>query len=122
MVRAVPAGDAAPRPEGSRSTPGPGLDVLGVLSDDTVSQRPGLRAQYGATWPSVFDATGAIKTAYQVIGRPQSYFVDADGILRSIQIGYLTDADFERQFAMISGGRMSAVAERTTPAVEVASA
>ncbi len=41
---------------------------------------------------------------YRVIGRPQSYFVDRNGILRSIQVGYLTDADFERQYAMISGG------------------
>jgi hypothetical protein len=41
--------------------------------------------------------------AYRVLGRPQSYFIDANGILRSIQIGYLTDADFERQFALIAG-------------------
>jgi cytochrome c biogenesis protein CcmG, thiol:disulfide interchange protein DsbE len=81
-----------------------GLQIVGVLSDDTADNGRAFETQYGATWPSVFDADGAIKQAYQVIGRPQSYFVDRNGILRSIQTGYLTDADFERQFAQISGG------------------
>ena len=35
-------------------------------------------------------------------GRPQTYFVDKDGVIRSIQIGELTDADFERQYARIA--------------------
>ena len=83
---------------------GTGLAILGVLSDDTVANGQAFERQYGATWPSVFDANGAIKATYRVLGRPQSYFVDRAGILRSIQIGYLTDADFERQFALISGG------------------
>ena len=40
---------------------------------------------------------------YRVAARPQSYFVDRDGILRAIQVGELTDAEFERQYALISG-------------------
>ena len=36
--------------------------------------------------------------------RPQTYFIDRDGILRSIQIGEVRDADFERQYGLISGG------------------
>jgi cytochrome c biogenesis protein CcmG/thiol:disulfide interchange protein DsbE len=83
---------------------GSGLEILGVLSDDTAANGKAFETTYGATWPSVLDGDGSIKKAYQVIGRPQSYFIDKDGILRSIQIGYLTDADFERQLAMISGG------------------
>ena len=39
------------------------------------------------------------RTAYRVAARPQTYFVDRDGVLRSIQVGELTDADFERQYA-----------------------
>ena len=79
-----------------------GLEILGVLSDDTVARGQAFEQQYGATWPSVFDGDGAIKRDYRVVGRPQSYFVDADGILQSIQIGYLTDADFELKFAKIA--------------------
>jgi cytochrome c biogenesis protein CcmG/thiol:disulfide interchange protein DsbE len=81
-----------------------GLEIVGVLSDDTADNGRAFETKYGATWPSVFDGDGAIKRAYQLIGRPQSYFVDRNGVLQSIQTGYLTDADFERQFAGISGG------------------
>jgi cytochrome c biogenesis protein CcmG/thiol:disulfide interchange protein DsbE len=81
-----------------------GLTILGVLSDDSIANGVQFEQTYGATWRSVFDATGSIKQEYRVVGRPQSYFIDAQGVLRSIQIGYLTDADFERQFALIAGG------------------
>ena len=83
---------------------GSGLVILGVLSDDSVANGVAFEQKYGATWPSIFDANGSIKATYRVVGRPQSYFIDASGVLRSIQIGYLTDADFERKFALIAGG------------------
>ena len=61
-------------------------------------------ADEGATWATVTDPNEAIKNAYRVVARPQSYFIDRDGILRSIQIGEVGDADFERQFDLIKGG------------------
>jgi hypothetical protein len=61
-------------------------------------------AEQGATWATVDDPDGAIKGGYRVFFRPQSYFIDRDGILRSIQAGEVRDADFERQYALISGG------------------
>ncbi|MEA2549957.1 MAG: cytochrome c biosis protein CcmG, thiol:disulfide interchange protein DsbE [Chloroflexota bacterium] len=81
-----------------------GLVIVGVLTDDPVEPARQFTAQYGGTWPTVIDPGAAVKIAYRILGRPQSFFVDRSGILRSIQIGYLTDADFERQFALISGG------------------
>ena len=81
-----------------------GLVIVGVLTDDPVEPARQFAAEFGATWQTVIDPDGSIKRAYRVLARPQSYFVDKDGILRSIQIGYLTDADFERQFGMIAGG------------------
>jgi cytochrome c biogenesis protein CcmG/thiol:disulfide interchange protein DsbE len=79
-----------------------GLVVLGVLTYDPVEAAREFAAQYGGTWQTVVDPGGAIRNAYRVVGRPQSYFVDPNGVLQSIQIGYLTDADFERQFAKIA--------------------
>jgi hypothetical protein len=50
-----------------------------------------------------------------VAARPQTYFIDRDGILRSIQVGALTDAEFERQLAAIVGGEgTSGAAEGAT--------
>jgi cytochrome c biogenesis protein CcmG, thiol:disulfide interchange protein DsbE len=78
-----------------------GLAVVGVLMDDPVEPARQFVAQYHATWPTVIDPGGAIRTAYRIVARPHSWFIDRDGILRSQQIGELTEADFERQFALI---------------------
>jgi cytochrome c biogenesis protein CcmG, thiol:disulfide interchange protein DsbE len=81
-----------------------GLIIVGVLMDDPVEPARAFAAQHGGTWQTVIDAGGAIKAAYRVLLRPQSYFVDRNGNLSTIQFGEVTDADFERQFALISGG------------------
>jgi cytochrome c biogenesis protein CcmG/thiol:disulfide interchange protein DsbE len=81
---------------------GDGLAVVGVLFQDPPDPARAFAAQYAATWPTVVDASKAIATAYRVVARPQSYFVDRNGVLRSIQVGELTAADFERQYREIS--------------------
>lgn len=78
-----------------------GLAFVGVLTDDPPEPARAFIEEYGATWPTVADPDKGIKAAYRVAARPQTYFVDGGGILRSIQIGPMTDADFERQFARI---------------------
>jgi cytochrome c biogenesis protein CcmG/thiol:disulfide interchange protein DsbE len=79
-----------------------GLTVVGVLTDDPVEPARDFVAEYGGQWPTVVDPDKAIKGAYRVVARPQTYFVDRTGVVRSIQIGELTDADFERQYARIA--------------------
>jgi cytochrome c biogenesis protein CcmG/thiol:disulfide interchange protein DsbE len=81
-----------------------GLVVVGVLMSDPPDLARPFVAEQGATWPTVVDPDAAIKTAYRVVARPQTFFIDRDGILRSIQIGEVNDADFERQFSLISAG------------------
>jgi cytochrome c biogenesis protein CcmG, thiol:disulfide interchange protein DsbE len=81
-----------------------GLVVVGILTDDPVDLARTFVSDEQATWQTVIDPGAAIKKAYNVIGRPQTYFVDRSGILRSIQIGWLQDKDFERQYGLISGG------------------
>ena len=80
-----------------------GLEVVGVLMHDPPAPARDFIAEFGASWPTVDDPDGTIRTAYRVAARPQSYFIDGDGILRSIQIGEVREADFERQYALISG-------------------
>lgn len=79
-----------------------GLSVVGVLTDDPPEPARDFVAEYGASWPTVIDPDKALKTSYRVAARPQTYFVDGAGIIRSIQIGELTDADFERQYERIA--------------------
>ena len=79
-----------------------GLAIVGILTDDPPAPARDFVTDFGATWPTVIDPERSIKAAYRVAARPQTYFVDRAGILRSIQVGELTDADFERQYALIS--------------------
>jgi cytochrome c biogenesis protein CcmG/thiol:disulfide interchange protein DsbE len=81
---------------------GDGLEVVGVLTDDPPEPARAFVTEYGAGWPTVIDPERVIKAAYRVAARPQTYFVDGNGIIRSIQIGELTDADFERQYERIA--------------------
>jgi cytochrome c biogenesis protein CcmG/thiol:disulfide interchange protein DsbE len=80
-----------------------GLAVVGVLFRDAIEPAREFVADQGATWPTAADATGAHERSYRVVAPPQTYFIDRDGIVRSIQVGELTEADFERQYAKIAG-------------------
>ncbi len=80
-----------------------GLAIVGGLTYDGPDAAKAFIAQYGATWPTVLDTNGAIRTAYRVAARPQSYFIDRAGILRKIQVGQVTEGDFEADYALISG-------------------
>ena len=84
------------------STPPTGSTVVGVLTDDPVEPARDFVDAVRRDWPTVVDPDKAIKAAYRVAGRPQTYFVDRTGVIRSIQVGELTDADFERQYARIA--------------------
>jgi cytochrome c biogenesis protein CcmG/thiol:disulfide interchange protein DsbE len=83
---------------------GDGLVILGVLNLDPPEPARAFVAQFGATWPTVIDPDQQFARAYRVVGRPQTYFIDADGILRSIQIGEVRKDAFDRQYATIAPG------------------
>jgi cytochrome c biogenesis protein CcmG/thiol:disulfide interchange protein DsbE len=87
---------------------GDGLAIVGVLMYDPAAPARDFIDAYGATWPTVDDPEGSIRAAYRVAARPQTYFIDRNGILRAIQVGQVTDAEFERQYALISGPAASA--------------
>jgi cytochrome c biogenesis protein CcmG/thiol:disulfide interchange protein DsbE len=79
-----------------------GLQIVGVLMYDTPTEARAFVARFAAPWPTVIDPDGVIRTAYQAIARPQTYFIDRGGVLRTIQIGEVVSADFERQYATIA--------------------
>jgi peroxiredoxin len=79
-----------------------GLTIVGVLMFDPPETARDFIADYGATWPTVDDPDGTIRAAYRAAARPQTYFIDAAGIVRSIQVGQTTAEDFERQYAKIA--------------------
>ena len=85
---------------GSHATDG--LAIIGVLMDDPPQPALDFIAEFGATWPTVDDPGGKLRAAYRAVARPQTYFIDGDGIVRAIQVGQTTAADFERLYAKIA--------------------
>ena len=96
-----------------------GLTIVGVLMDDPPAPARDFILEYGATWATVDDPDRAIRTAYRVAARPQSYFIDREGILRSIQVGEMTQAEFDRQYAAIVGSPGGAPASSASTAPPV---
>lgn len=78
------------------------LAIVGILTDDPPEPARRFVTEYGATWPTILDPEEALKRTYRVVARPHTWFVDGDGIVRSMQIGPMRDADFERQYALIA--------------------
>jgi cytochrome c biogenesis protein CcmG/thiol:disulfide interchange protein DsbE len=79
-----------------------GLQVVGVewKNDDADAARAFV-ASHGATWATVVDPDGSRAAAWRAVAPPQTYFIGRDGIIRSRQIGTLTQADLDRQLAAI---------------------
>jgi cytochrome c biogenesis protein CcmG/thiol:disulfide interchange protein DsbE len=70
------------------------MELVGVLYDDTPAEAIGFLARYGdGGWLQVDDPSGSVALAYGVLGPPETFFVDADGIVRAKHFGPLTDAD-----------------------------
>ena len=69
-----------------------GLTMVGVIYQDSPDAARTFAVGHGATWPDVADPAGTIAAAYTVVAPPQTYFIDRTGILRSRQIGQITQA------------------------------
>jgi cytochrome c biogenesis protein CcmG/thiol:disulfide interchange protein DsbE len=82
--------------------PKDGLVMLGVLYKDQPELAQAFLDDFGAAWPTIDDPEGRIARDYRVVAPPQTYFIDADGVLRGIQIGEVRAEDFDTQYAKIA--------------------
>jgi len=79
-----------------------GLVVVGSLYKDDAAPARTFVAEQGATWPTVADPERAIGSAWKVLGPPQTFFVDGEGIIREVQVGQVRDAaELDRLLATI---------------------
>jgi cytochrome c biogenesis protein CcmG/thiol:disulfide interchange protein DsbE len=69
-----------------------GLVVVGALYKDDADPARAFAAGQGATWPTVADPERTIGAAWKVLGPPQTFFVDREGIIRDVQVGQVRDA------------------------------
>jgi cytochrome c biogenesis protein CcmG/thiol:disulfide interchange protein DsbE len=80
-----------------------GLAVVGVVVRDSSVAAREFMARVGATWPSAMDPGDVVAMQYGIIGPPDSFFIDRNGVVVSRQIGPLSAADLERRLAGILG-------------------
>jgi cytochrome c biogenesis protein CcmG/thiol:disulfide interchange protein DsbE len=81
---------------------GADVTIVGVLYQDDPASAEGFLARYGdAGYAHVNDETGRLAIDYGVTGPPETFFVDAGGIVRTREWGPLTDADLVEHMTAI---------------------
>ena len=70
---------------------GTSVQIVGVLYQDTPDRARTFEARYGEpSWPTLLDPNGSLAIDFGVSGPPESYVLDANGIVRYKQFGPLT--------------------------------
>ena len=96
-----PCQEEAPR-MAAAAAGNPGVQFLGVDILYTRSDARGFLAEHGWTFPSVFDATGAIRDGLGLLGQPVTLFYAADGSLASTYTGPIPEAELTARIAAIT--------------------
>jgi cytochrome c biogenesis protein CcmG/thiol:disulfide interchange protein DsbE len=79
-----------------------GLVVVGALYKDEADPARAFVTEQGATWPTVADPGRTIGAGWKVLGPPQTFFVDREGVIREVQVGQIRDAaELDRLLATI---------------------
>ncbi len=77
--------------------------LLGVNTQDYVeSDGRSFAKEQHATWPNGWDRDEAVRRGYGVTGLPETYFIDASGVIRSHVILGLTPKVLTEQLAKIT--------------------
>ena len=97
-----PCVDEHPVLTGTQAAHGDEVALVGVLYQDTPSDAEAFLARYGDTgYPHVVDDDGRLAIDFGVTGPPETFFVDAGGIVRDRQFGPLSEELMDRRLASI---------------------
>lgn len=78
------------------------VQIVGVLYNDTVPDALAFLARYGdGGYLQLRDPAGTLALDFGVTGPPETYFIDAAGIVRAKQFGPLTTATLEAKIASV---------------------
>jgi cytochrome c biogenesis protein CcmG/thiol:disulfide interchange protein DsbE len=78
-----------------------GLAVLGVLFKDDPGPAKDFIAKEGATWTTLADPDGTGAATFRVVAPPTTFFIDADGVVRDLQVGGMTPDQLDRHLGTI---------------------
>jgi cytochrome c biogenesis protein CcmG/thiol:disulfide interchange protein DsbE len=81
---------------------GDDIQMVGVLVSDTPDEARGFLARYGeVSWPTMVNGDGQISIDYGVTGPPETFFVDARGIVVARHVGPLTAVVVAQELAAL---------------------
>ncbi len=80
---------------------GKDLVILGVNTIDDAPTAQQFIRQYGLTYQVLLDDHLRVSTLYNLGGTPTSYFIDRQGIIRSIVVGPLDEATLQQDVAAL---------------------
>ena len=63
---------------------GEGLEIVAVNVQESASIIRPFAADFGMEFPVVLDKRGSVSDSYRLIGLPMTYFIDRDGVIRSV--------------------------------------
>ncbi|MEA2652385.1 MAG: cytochrome c biosis protein CcmG, thiol:disulfide interchange protein DsbE [Chloroflexota bacterium] len=78
-----------------------GLVVIGIVWDDRSEAARDFMARNGATWAAAMDPGERVARDYGILGPPETYFIDRDGIITARQIGQISAASLDEKLATI---------------------
>ncbi len=64
-----------------------GLEILGVVHDDSAEAAAAFVEQEGSEWPALLDPDDAAWSAYSGLALPTSFFIDREGVVRAVSFG-----------------------------------
>ena len=82
----------------------PDIVVLAVNFDEPVSSVQQFVKEQNFTFDVLLDTGGRIQELYQIRGYPTTYFVDAEGIIRVIHIGFMTESQLDEYLTKVGVG------------------
>jgi cytochrome c biogenesis protein CcmG, thiol:disulfide interchange protein DsbE len=84
---------------GARSHPE--VQFVGVVFQDTEEKILGFLEQRGVSYPTVVDDRGKTAIAYGVAGVPETFFLDANGVIVAKYSGPLNTTDLEQELRKV---------------------
>ena len=81
-----------------------GLVVLTVNQEQSASDAEAFWEELGLELPILLDSDGAVSEQYRLVGLPNNFFIDEDGVLRAFNLGFLTEGQMRESLAEVGLG------------------
>ena len=81
-----------------------GVVFLGVDAKDTRADAVAFEARYGTEYESVFDPQGKLELEYGVLGYPETFFIDRNGVIQTKYVGPIDASTLDSYLTTLVSG------------------